>query len=94
MCGVLCCSSSSLANAANTNITGYVTLPSNEMLPLLEAVATRGPIGITIDASTWGRYESGVYMVRVGLCLCLCLCGLLAWVVFHRCFLTGLPHQH
>lgn len=53
--------SGAMATVPGTNITGYVALPSNEMMPLLEAVATKGPIAITVDASSWGRYESGVY---------------------------------
>ncbi len=29
--------------------------------PLLNAVATVGPIAITVDASAWSAYESGVF---------------------------------
>eukprot|EP01130_Rhizamoeba_saxonica_P019074 TRINITY_DN9784_c0_g1_i1.p1 TRINITY_DN9784_c0_g1~~TRINITY_DN9784_c0_g1_i1.p1 ORF type:complete len:366 (+),score=91.99 TRINITY_DN9784_c0_g1_i1:34-1131(+) len=39
----------------------YVTLPQNEYEPLLKAVGTEGPISISVDASTWHLYESGVF---------------------------------
>jgi len=40
---------------------GYVTLPSNQYLPLIAAVASIGPIAISVDASSWSHYESGVF---------------------------------
>ena len=42
------------------NITGWVMLPRNEYEPLLEAIATVGPIAVSVDA-TWGNYEEGVF---------------------------------
>jgi len=48
-----------IAGAVAT-ITGYVKLPENEYLPLLNAVAKTGPIAITVDAA-WSGYESGVF---------------------------------
>jgi len=39
----------------------YVTLPSNEYDPLLEASAHIGPLAITVDASSWSNYESGIF---------------------------------
>jgi len=44
-----------------TTISGYVQLPSNQYLPLLTAVANIGPIAISVDASAWSYYESGVF---------------------------------
>ena len=41
-------------------ITGHVDLPTNNYSALMEAVATVGPIAISVDAS-WGGYEEGVY---------------------------------
>jgi len=40
---------------------GYVSLPPNEYLPLLTAVATVGPISISVDASSWSFYATGVF---------------------------------
>jgi len=42
-------------------ISNFVKLPSNEHYPLLAAIATQGPIAISVDASSWSSYESGVY---------------------------------
>jgi len=40
---------------------GFVRLPENKMQPLLEALATQGPVVVSADASTWGAYRSGVF---------------------------------
>jgi len=42
-------------------VASYVTLPTNTYKPLLAAVATKGPIAISVDASSWKAYESGVF---------------------------------
>jgi len=42
-------------------VTGYVGLPSNQYTPLMNAVANQGPISITVDASAWSLYGSGVF---------------------------------
>jgi len=42
-------------------VSNYTKLPENEYEPLLTAVATVGPIAISVDAASWGRYASGVY---------------------------------
>merc|ERR1719215_215946 len=39
----------------------FTTLPSNEAEPLMSALASQGPIAVSVDASTWHLYESGVY---------------------------------
>jgi cathepsin L len=46
---------------AKVKIDGYVNLPSNEAKPLMNAVATKGPIAISVDASVWHAYHSGVF---------------------------------
>ena len=38
----------------------HVLLPT-QAAPLLNAVATVGPIAISVDASAWSAYESGVF---------------------------------
>eukprot|EP00475_Leptophrys_vorax_P022487 TRINITY_DN30631_c0_g3_i1.p1 TRINITY_DN30631_c0_g3~~TRINITY_DN30631_c0_g3_i1.p1 ORF type:complete len:374 (+),score=106.35 TRINITY_DN30631_c0_g3_i1:1115-2236(+) len=40
---------------------GLVNLPSNDAKSLMAAVATKGPIAITVDASSWGSYSGGVF---------------------------------
>jgi len=42
-------------------ISGYVQLPTNNYTALINAVATVGPIAISVDASSWGAYESGIF---------------------------------
>ena len=43
------------------NITSYKKLTTNQYYPLLEAVATTGPLAITVDAGAWGSYETGIF---------------------------------
>jgi len=45
--------------------TGYVRLPANNYTVLMNAVATLGPIAISVDAG-WMSYESGVYTGSCG----------------------------
>jgi cathepsin L len=42
-------------------IDGYVRLPENNYVALMNAIATVGPIAITVDASNWHAYESGIF---------------------------------
>merc|ERR1719215_886541 len=42
-------------------ITGFVELPKNDANALMEAVAFKGPISISVDASLWYLYESGIF---------------------------------
>jgi len=52
-------------SASNTppfaTLKGFVKLPSNELDPVLNHLATVGPLVINVDASSWGSYESGVF---------------------------------
>jgi len=43
------------------HLASYVDLPSNVYNPTITAVATVGPIAISVDAGSWFAYESGVY---------------------------------
>jgi len=52
----------------NTNLThpiaqlqSYVDLPSNQYEPIISAVSHIGPLAISVDASSWFAYESGVF---------------------------------
>jgi cathepsin L len=42
-------------------VTGYVTLPSNSMDAVLEALKTVGPLAVSVDASKWFLYSSGIF---------------------------------
>jgi len=42
-------------------LTNFTVLPSNQYLPVLNAVATLGPMIINVDASAWSAYEEGVF---------------------------------
>ena len=46
---------------ALATVGGYVRLPENNATALMATLATVGPLTISVDASTWGTYESGVY---------------------------------
>ncbi|EGD74032.1 hypothetical protein PTSG_05727 [Salpingoeca rosetta] len=43
------------------NVTGYVKLPSNQYEPLMDAIANKGPISISVEAVAWKNYESGIF---------------------------------
>jgi len=47
--------------APKGTIDGYVQLPTNNYTALMNAVATQGPISISVDASVWHSYEGGVF---------------------------------
>eukprot|EP01125_Pyxidicula_operculata_P022696 TRINITY_DN9509_c0_g1_i1.p1 TRINITY_DN9509_c0_g1~~TRINITY_DN9509_c0_g1_i1.p1 ORF type:complete len:366 (-),score=103.41 TRINITY_DN9509_c0_g1_i1:117-1214(-) len=42
-------------------VTGYVNLPSNQEGPILTQLTKGGPLAISVDASAWSFYESGVF---------------------------------
>jgi cathepsin L len=42
-------------------VSGHVNIPSNDYGALMEAVATKGPISISLDASSFHSYEKGVW---------------------------------
>eukprot|EP00808_Paulinella_micropora_P028504 g1405.t1 len=46
---------------AIVNITGCARLKTNNETELMYAVATVGPIAISVDASTWNTYRSGIF---------------------------------
>jgi cathepsin L len=43
------------------NIEDYVKLPTNDYLALLNAVAKTGPVAVSVAASPWKSYESGIF---------------------------------
>jgi cathepsin L len=49
----------SVKKAAKTG--GFIKLPENDGNALMEALATVGPISISVDASSWSFYGGGIY---------------------------------
>jgi cathepsin L len=48
------------SGAPVAHITGFVKLAENNYTALMNAVATVGPIAVSVDAS-WGGYSSGIF---------------------------------
>jgi cathepsin L len=42
-------------------IGGYKVLPANQMEPLMNALANEGPVAVSVDASSWHAYSSGIF---------------------------------
>ena len=55
------CSLPSATISSVAGITGYTKLTTNSYSELMEAVATAGPVAITVDASAWSAYEGGIF---------------------------------
>jgi len=55
------CKFSTNSTPAAAKLKSYVKLPSNVYEPLLQAIANIGPIAISVDASAWSHYETGVF---------------------------------
>jgi len=52
---------SSTAGGASFGMTGWETLPKNQYEPLARALAERGPVAVSVAASSWFAYDSGVF---------------------------------
>jgi len=48
-------------SAPAVKVGGYVKLPENNAMALMEAVANVGPVSISVAAGSWHFYESGVF---------------------------------
>lgn len=55
------CSSKNGSSAVYAMSQSFVQLPMNRLRPLLHAVATKGPVVVSVDASAWGTYGSGIF---------------------------------
>jgi len=42
-------------------LSGYTNLPMNKAAPILDHLLNKGPLAISVDASTWSAYEEGVF---------------------------------
>ena len=56
------------------NVTGHVSLPSNEYAPMMKALATVGPLAISVDAGGWHDYETGIYSGACTALACSSIC--------------------
>jgi len=43
------------------NLTKYINLPTNKYIPMLNQLVNKGPIAISVDASSWSDYGGGVF---------------------------------
>jgi len=55
------CSWDAKVNAPAVSIDGFIKLTSNSQPELLNAVANFGPIAISVDATNFRNYESGIF---------------------------------
>eukprot|EP01013_Petalomonas_cantuscygni_P010825 TRINITY_DN24062_c0_g1_i1.p1 TRINITY_DN24062_c0_g1~~TRINITY_DN24062_c0_g1_i1.p1 ORF type:complete len:380 (+),score=78.92 TRINITY_DN24062_c0_g1_i1:121-1260(+) len=46
---------------AAANISGHVALPTNSYAAVLRAIATVGPLAVSVDAADWHDYAGGVF---------------------------------
>lgn len=53
------CSDSTSTMSARVN--NWIRLPENELDPLLETIATKGPVVVSLDATPWFAYSGGVF---------------------------------
>jgi len=56
-----CYFNSTKMSATNVPLTSYQGLPSNNYSAVLNAVAFIGPLALSVDASSWVNYESGIF---------------------------------
>eukprot|EP00747_Dinoflagellata_sp_TGD_P111503 gnl/TRDRNA2_/TRDRNA2_171236_c0_seq6.p1 gnl/TRDRNA2_/TRDRNA2_171236_c0~~gnl/TRDRNA2_/TRDRNA2_171236_c0_seq6.p1 ORF type:complete len:374 (-),score=72.83 gnl/TRDRNA2_/TRDRNA2_171236_c0_seq6:110-1231(-) len=47
--------------ALKFGMTGWETLPKNTYEPLVRAIAELGPVAVSVDASSWFNYDSGIF---------------------------------
>lgn len=47
--------------AAAANVSGFVSLPTNSEEAIMDAVASQGPLAVSVDAGAWHDYESGIF---------------------------------
>jgi cathepsin L len=52
---------SSSSAGVDLGLRGWERLPENEYQPLLNAVATVGPVGISVAAGEWSLFDSGIF---------------------------------
>eukprot|EP00747_Dinoflagellata_sp_TGD_P068006 gnl/TRDRNA2_/TRDRNA2_155528_c0_seq10.p1 gnl/TRDRNA2_/TRDRNA2_155528_c0~~gnl/TRDRNA2_/TRDRNA2_155528_c0_seq10.p1 ORF type:complete len:406 (-),score=74.14 gnl/TRDRNA2_/TRDRNA2_155528_c0_seq10:107-1324(-) len=49
------------AFVSSSGLRGWERLPQNEYLPLLHAIASKGPVSISVNADNWDQYSGGVF---------------------------------
>jgi len=53
-------------NGGVANIEGYAKIPANDYLSLMNAIAKTGPVAVSVAASPWKSYESGIFQMDGG----------------------------
>ena len=53
-------------SGAVATIDGYISLPTNSYEALINAVVKLGPVSVSVAASSWHDYESGVFVMEGG----------------------------
>merc|ERR1719393_775056 len=43
-------------------MTGWEMLPKNQLEPLMRALVERGPVAVSVAATEWNSYESGIFV--------------------------------
>eukprot|EP00929_Paragymnodinium_shiwhaense_P082714 TRINITY_DN4372_c0_g2_i1.p1 TRINITY_DN4372_c0_g2~~TRINITY_DN4372_c0_g2_i1.p1 ORF type:complete len:389 (-),score=110.65 TRINITY_DN4372_c0_g2_i1:279-1445(-) len=49
------------SGGSSLGMTGWETLPKNEYMPLLRALAEEGPVAVSVSAQPWSIYEKGIF---------------------------------
>jgi len=55
------CKETVASKKPSARVGGFVKLPENDYVSLMNAVATIGPIAISVDASKWSSYRGGIF---------------------------------
>jgi cathepsin L len=55
------CLATSLSSSPVATVDGYVALATNNYSDLMNAIATIGPIAVSVDASSWHAYKGGIF---------------------------------
>lgn len=55
------CTYDAVRPTTEVEVDGYLRVPSNDYDSLMHAVATYGPVAVSVDASKWSKYETGVF---------------------------------
>ena len=54
------------ASLYSLSLQGYAKIPTNDYLSLMNAIAKTGPVAVSVAASPWKSYESGIFQMDGG----------------------------
>jgi cathepsin L len=55
------CNYNATLQPPQTQLSNFVDLPGNQYDAVVQALAQKGPLSISVDASSWSDYETGIY---------------------------------